>query len=109
MILIIITFAFSIFLVLPLQKTRKILNKLSKGEVLGIAKLRDKSNDEIGEMAQSFNSLLDKIQEIIPDIDMVLLLAIEPGAQGRSFDYKVFERIKANEHKRNMPAVVKIS
>src|SRR3989339_9243 len=71
MILIIITFAFSIFLVLPLQKTRKILNKLSKGEVLGIAKLRNKSNDEIGEMAESVNTVIDGMNKVTEFADHI--------------------------------------
>lgn len=54
--------------------------------------IREK-NKEVG-LALKLETPLDKISEVISGIDMVLLLSIEPGAQGRSFDEKVLSRIK---------------
>lgn len=55
--------------------------------------IREK-NKEVG-LALKLETPLDKIEEIISDVDALLLLAIEPGGQGRSFDYRVLPRIRA--------------
>lgn len=62
--LFLITVAFAIWLVIPLQKTRKILSKLSRGEVYGIEKLNFSSKDEIGEMAESVNTVLEGMKKV---------------------------------------------
>lgn len=49
---------------IPLRRTSKSLTKLTKGEVSDSIKIPVKTNDEIGEMAESVNTLIDGLISI---------------------------------------------
>ncbi|MBE9469556.1 MAG: GAF domain-containing protein [Bacteroidetes bacterium] len=49
---------------IPLRRTSKSLSKLEKGEASDLIKIPIKTNDEIGEMAQSVNTLIDGLKSI---------------------------------------------
>ncbi|MCK5822835.1 MAG: GAF domain-containing protein [Bacteroidales bacterium] len=49
---------------IPLKRTSKSLSKLEKGEVSDSIKIPVKTNDEIGEMAGSVNTLIDGLKSI---------------------------------------------
>ncbi len=63
-ILFIITLSFTMFLVLPLIKTKRILKKLADGNVEDIQKLNINSEDEIGDMANSVNTVIDGMNRV---------------------------------------------
>ena len=49
---------------IPLRRTSKSLSKLTKGEVRDSIKIPVKTNDEIGEMAESVNTLIDGLKSV---------------------------------------------
>ncbi len=55
---------FSLTIVRPLQRTKKILYNMSRGEVHGLDKLAITSDDELGEMADSVNKLVEGINKM---------------------------------------------
>lgn len=63
-ILSIVILLFSLSIIRPIIKTRSILNKLAVGDVHKIDKLKIKSNDELGEMANSVNTVADGLNEV---------------------------------------------
>jgi len=64
LVLTLVVLIFSLSIVFPIRKTRNILNKLSFGEVEGIDKLNFKSKDEIGEMANSVNTVVEGLNRV---------------------------------------------
>ncbi len=70
-VLALVVFIFALNIVFPIFRTRNILNKLAIGDVHNINKLPIKSNDELGEMAQSINTVtegLNKVTEFAENI-----------------------------------------
>ncbi len=70
-ILALVIFIFALSIVFPIFRTRNILNKLAVGDVHNIDKLSVKSNDELGEMAHSVNTVtegLNKVTEFAENI-----------------------------------------
>lgn len=55
---------FAVRLVQPLRRTRYILSELALGNVNNIDKLTVHSNDEIGEMADSLNTVIDGLEKV---------------------------------------------
>jgi len=60
----IVVLIFAISITLPIWKTRNILNKLALGDVHSITKLPVVSDDEMGEMAQSLNTVVDGLNKV---------------------------------------------
>lgn len=63
-ILSIVVLIFSLSIIKPIIKTRSILNRMVVGDVHGIDKLPIKSKDELGEMAQSVNTVTEGLNEV---------------------------------------------
>lgn len=63
-ILFIVVLIYSLIITIPLRRTKLILHSLAMGDVHNTSKLYIRSNDELGEMATSVNTLIDGINNV---------------------------------------------
>jgi methyl-accepting chemotaxis protein len=60
----VVVLLFALSILIPIRKTRNILNKLALGDVHNIEKLPVKTDDEMGVMAQSLNTVVDGLNKV---------------------------------------------
>lgn len=55
---------FSLSITIPLKKARRVLKRLALGNMHGIARLKIKRDDEIGDIARSVNEVVDGLERV---------------------------------------------
>jgi len=63
-VIILVVFFFMRRLILPLKETNELVQKLADGDVHDALKIKIESGDELGEMAQSANTLIDGLNQV---------------------------------------------